>query len=162
MAAGHQAPTISLQRTRQMAAFTSAPKTPTRLVGYAASCGPVLSQRVGIVEAVALEVYNAPLRHGQLSGLAKCDGVPAREGRSIAMKRYTFRVFCTFEVQHTFGENEVQPDSDGDATDVEPTDDALQALGREFESYLAERYAVSAVEVSTDSDLMLGTLDESE
>ncbi len=61
-----------------------------------------------------------------------------------------------------FEENEVQPDPDGDGTDVEPTDDALQAYGRELESYLAEQYLVSGVEVSTDSDLMLGATDEPE
>ena len=80
----------------------------------------------------------------------------------MTVKKYTFRVFCTFEVQHTFGENEVEPDPDGDDTDVEPTDDALQAYGRELESYLAEHYSVSDVEVSTDSDLMLGVIEEPE
>ena len=77
-------------------------------------------------------------------------------------KKYTFTVCCTFNVQFTFDESEVEPDPGGDETDVEPKDEALETLEREIESYLSEQYGVFDFDASTDSGLLLGVAEEPE
>jgi hypothetical protein len=75
-------------------------------------------------------------------------------------KKYTFQIYCTFKMQYTFTGDEVQQDPDGDATDLEPKDEALNALQRELEEYLAENYPVSQVDASADSSAFLGMDEE--
>ena len=78
----------------------------------------------------------------------------------MTKKKYTFSVSCTFTMQHTFDESEIEPDPDGDETAVEPTDRALLALARELEEALLEAYVVSDLDASSDSDMLLGIADE--
>ena len=75
-------------------------------------------------------------------------------------KHYTFTILVTFEMQNTFTGDEVESAiGDGDPDGFEPTDEALIALGEEFQEYLGQNYSVEKVDVSTDSDLLLGIND---
>ena len=76
------------------------------------------------------------------------------------MKLYTFCVCCTLELHVTFPEDEVEPDCDGDDDDVEPTAAALEALKARINQYLQQEHSVHNLEVSTDSDLLLGCDDD--
>lgn len=77
------------------------------------------------------------------------------------MKLYTFGVYCTLELQVTFPEDQVEPDCDGDEGDVEPTAAALEALKARLEQCLEQQDSCfHDLEVSTDSDLLLGCHDD--
>lgn len=73
----------------------------------------------------------------------------------MSLTHYTFKVFCTFEMQYTFTESEVERDSDGGEYAVEPTDAAIEALEAEVLEYVSQNYPVESLEVSTDSDLIM-------
>ena len=73
----------------------------------------------------------------------------------MSEKHYTFKVFCTFEMQYTFTASEVERDPDGGEYAVEPTEAAIEALEVEVLGYVSQHYPVAAVEVSTDSDLIM-------
>jgi len=73
------------------------------------------------------------------------------------MKTYTYRVICSFTVQHSFTESEVEQDPGGHASDVVPTDEALSALREELEAALVEDHAVSCFDIHAESDDLLGT-----
>ena len=65
----------------------------------------------------------------------------SREGRPQTLAiapctLYRFRLGCTFEVQFSFDESEVETDPEGDETDVEPTGAALVALNKELTEWL--------------------------
>ena len=75
-------------------------------------------------------------------------------------KSYIFRVHCTFTMQYTFNEDEVQRDPGGDETDFEPKDEALEALEREMEQHLSGIYSVSDVDASADSNSLLAIEEE--
>lgn len=66
-------------------------------------------------------------------------------------KNYTFHVYCSFRLQYTFTEHEVERDPGGDETDFEPTDEALETLEGELQEYLGENYVVYDIDVSADS-----------
>jgi hypothetical protein len=78
----------------------------------------------------------------------------------MTQKRYTFSVVCSFTMQHTFDESEIEPDPGGNESDVEPTDRALLALACELEELLSTHYSVFDVDASSDSDSLLGTVDD--
>jgi len=78
----------------------------------------------------------------------------------MTQKRYTFNVTCSFTMQHTCDESEIEPDPGGNETDVEPTDRALLALARGLEELLSTHYPVSDVDASSDSEMLLGTADD--
>ena len=77
------------------------------------------------------------------------------------MKHYTFNVVCSFNMQFTFTENEVQPDSDGSESDIEPSDSALTNLEQNLKDFLSQHYCVANVEVYADSDALLGIENDS-
>jgi hypothetical protein len=70
-------------------------------------------------------------------------------GASPDREKFTFKVHCTFELQHAFARADV--DDDGDSADpcFEPTDSALYALAEEVSSSLV---CCSAKNVETFSD----------
>lgn len=74
-------------------------------------------------------------------------------------RRYTFHVYCTFRTQYTFMGHEVERDPDSGEGSFEPTDAALKAVESALTEYLGNNYAVDRLEVSTDSDLLLGIAD---
>jgi len=73
-------------------------------------------------------------------------------------RSYTFKVNCSFQIQYTFSEGEVQHDPDGNEEDFEPTNAALATLEQELEEHLLELYMVEDVDVnvSADSNSLLG------
>lgn len=74
---------------------------------------------------------------------------------------YTFNVQCSFDVQYTFNESEIESDPDGEEGSVRPTEAALQALEGELYNALHQNHAVDKVMAWADSDSAIGTsLDE--
>ena len=49
-----------------------------------------------------------------------------------AKKLYTFNVGCSFELQYTFTESQVEPDHESDEGAVEPTSEAIRELEKEL------------------------------
>jgi hypothetical protein len=82
-------------------------------------------------------------------------------GDNMAAKHYVFEVYCSFKMQYTFSEQEVQRDCGGDETDFEPTDKALEALQRELEEHLSSDYGCMDVHASADSDSLLAVEEDS-
>lgn len=78
------------------------------------------------------------------------------------MKHYTFKVVCSFTMQYTFTDEEVQQDAGGNDGDVEPTDEAQRQLENDLTECLGQNYALNGnVEVDADSDDLLGVLEDS-
>jgi len=85
--------------------------------------------------------------------LAERDDVSSKE----RARDYTFRVLIEGEMQFTFNGLEVQTAAgEGDPSGFEPTDKALADLQHEVLEHLGLNYAVTKLELSTDSDLLLG------
>jgi hypothetical protein len=76
--------------------------------------------------------------------------------RKKTARLYTFYVSCSFRMQFTFTDKDVQPEPGGTKRDFEPTDEALRALEQELAEHLGQNYAVSDVEVDADSDSLIG------
>jgi hypothetical protein len=77
------------------------------------------------------------------------------------VKHYTFNLTCSFTMQCTFTEQQVQQDADGGDGDVEPTDAALLQLEAEMKEYLQQVYLVAdKVEIFADSEDLLGDDDD--
>lgn len=76
------------------------------------------------------------------------------------MKTYTYRVVCSFALQHSFTESEVENDSDSGESDVLPTDAALSALKEELQATLNHNYAISSFDIHAESDDLLGIYDD--
>ncbi len=64
---------------------------------------------------------------------------------------YTFKVFCSFEMEYTFAEDEVERDLNVRPEDADPTDAALLALASELEEHLSQLYPVISIAASADS-----------
>jgi hypothetical protein len=73
---------------------------------------------------------------------------------------YTFNVQCSFDVQYTFKESEVEPDPEGEEGAVQPTEVALRVLEGDLLAALHYNYAVDEVQASADSDRALGTFSD--
>jgi len=79
----------------------------------------------------------------------------------MAKKHFTYNVACSFNMQFTFPESDVEQSDEGGEGDVSPTDSALEALGKEIEECLGERFGgVANVEVCADFDDLLGVDDD--
>lgn len=74
------------------------------------------------------------------------------------MKSYTFRVSGSFVVQYTFTEVEVSEAKGGAGERVIPDASALHALEEEIRSALGDDYAIESVELSVDSEDLLGVV----
>jgi len=75
-------------------------------------------------------------------------------------KLYTYTVTCSFNVQYTFGEDEVEQAVEGGEGDLDPTESALEALGAEIRSCLEEQFSITKVEAWADFDGLLGVIEE--
>ena len=73
------------------------------------------------------------------------------------MKTYTFRLLCSFEMQYSFTESEVGPDTEGGESDVVPTEAVLAALIEEMQATICQHITSFAIHV--ESDDLLGTED---
>ena len=68
-------------------------------------------------------------------------------------RSFTFTVVCSFSMQYTFSEDEVQPDTGGGDGDFEPTDDALLRLEKNIEQELEGIWGgIEDVDASADSE----------
>jgi hypothetical protein len=75
----------------------------------------------------------------------------------MAKKHFTYTVACSFEMQFTFSESEVEQSDEGAEGNMSPTDAALEALCHEIEEHLDEHFgAVKNVEAWADFDDLLG------
>jgi hypothetical protein len=71
-------------------------------------------------------------------------------------KSYTYSVTCSFTLQYTFTQDEVEQAEEGGEGDLDPTADALEKLAAEIGDCLAEQFTVSEVEAWADFDGLLG------
>jgi hypothetical protein len=80
----------------------------------------------------------------------------AKSGKPI----YTHLVTCSFRLQYSFGESEVEQDPEGAAGDLQPTDKALRVLEKDLTETLRQDYCVTDLQVEAESDQLLGTVKE--
>ncbi|MEP7282789.1 MAG: hypothetical protein ABI696_12485 [Rubrivivax sp.] len=69
---------------------------------------------------------------------------------------YTYNVTCSFTVQYTFTENEVEQAVEGGEGDLDPTSVALAEMAAEVRDCLADRFGIVEVEAWADFDELLG------
>ena len=69
---------------------------------------------------------------------------------------YTFTVMCSFNIQYTFTESEVEQDSGGDVGEFQPTDKALRNLEKELNKKIGQHYPVTQLSADAESDQFLG------
>jgi hypothetical protein len=75
-------------------------------------------------------------------------------------KIYTYDVMCSFSLQYSFTESEVEPDPEGGKGDFIPTDEAIHNLEKELTEAIGFNYCVSNFQVDVESDQLLGTSEE--
>jgi hypothetical protein len=80
----------------------------------------------------------------------------------VAEKYYTYMILCSFKIQYTFTEKEVEQAEEGGEGDLDPTEDALMDLERTIKDCLDPDWAVSDVEAWTDFDELLGVIEDDE
>ena len=80
----------------------------------------------------------------------------AKSGKPI----YTYLVTCSFRLQYSFGDSEVEQDPEGAAGDLQPTDKALRVLEKDLTETLRQDYCVTDLQVEAESDQLLGTVKE--
>jgi len=75
----------------------------------------------------------------------------------MAKKHFTYIVACSFKMQFTFTDSEVEQSDEGDGGDMSPTDAAMEALCKEIEECLGRHFGdVEKVEAWADFDDLLG------
>ena len=75
-------------------------------------------------------------------------------------KLYTYLVTMDVKMQFTFNEDEVEQAEEGGPVDIDPTQRALDALGKEIKDCLSNNYAVQSVEAWADFDELLGETED--
>lgn len=78
------------------------------------------------------------------------------------VNHYTFNVTCSFDMQFTFTERDVEQDSEGNTDDFVPTEEAMLQLEVELREHLEQKFGAANVEVYTDSDALLGVVDDAD
>jgi hypothetical protein len=81
---------------------------------------------------------------------------PAKSGKRI----YTYMVTCSFRLQYSFVESEVEQDPGGDEGELQPTDKALRVLEKDLTEILGQDYCVTDLQAKAESDQFLGTTEE--
>lgn len=71
-------------------------------------------------------------------------------------KLYTYNVLCSFKLQYTFTQDEVEQAEEGAEGDLDPKATALEQVAAEIREQLEENFAVSEVEAWADFDELLG------
>lgn len=75
----------------------------------------------------------------------------------MAKKHFSYSVGCSFNMQFTFTESEVEQSDEENEGDMSPTDHALGELRKEIEECLCEHFGgVDKIEVWADFDDLLG------
>ena len=76
----------------------------------------------------------------------------------MAKRHFTYLVTCSFNMQFTFTDSEVEQSDEGAEGDMSPTDAALEALAQEVANRLGEHFGgVEKIEACADFDDLLGT-----
>lgn len=84
-----------------------------------------------------------------------------RRKRAKPGKRtYTYMVTCSFRLQYSFVESEVEQDPEGAAGDIQPTNEALRVLEKDLSETLGQDYCVKELHAEAESDQLLGTIEE--
>jgi len=78
---------------------------------------------------------------------------------SSAKKIYTFRVQCSFELEYSFTEDEVERDPGGSEEDFNPKEDAILTLEKNLREALEANYHVTSLEAYAESDELIGISD---
>jgi hypothetical protein len=73
---------------------------------------------------------------------------------------YTYNVICSFNLQYSFTESEVEQDPGGDEGDFNPTDKAIRTLEKDLQETLGHNYAITKFEAYAESDELLGISDK--
>lgn len=69
---------------------------------------------------------------------------------------YTFTVMCSFNIEYTFNESEVEQDPGGDVGEFQPTDKALRNLEKDLNKVIGQHYPVTQLSADAESDQFLG------
>jgi hypothetical protein len=78
---------------------------------------------------------------------------PSKRKRRIQpQKTYTFNVKCSFALQFSLNQSEVEQDSEGGEGDVCPTSKALRSLEKEFTEALGAAFSIDTIEAYADFD----------
>jgi len=86
---------------------------------------------------------------------------PTKPKQSVKRKKtYTYDVMCSFNLQYSFTESEVEPDPEGGKGDFIPTDEAISNLEKKLTEAIGLNYCVSNLRVDAESDQLLGILEE--
>lgn len=73
-------------------------------------------------------------------------------------KIYTYNVICSFNVQYSFTESEVEPDPEGDKGDFIPTDEAIRNLEKVLTEAIGLNFSVTNLQADVESDQLLGII----
>ena len=68
-------------------------------------------------------------------------------------------MICSFNLQYSFTESEVEQDPGGDEGDFNPTDEAIQTLEKDLQKTLGDDYVITKFEAYVESDELLGISD---
>ncbi len=71
-------------------------------------------------------------------------------------KFYTYTVTCSFEMQYTFREDQIEQAEEGREGDLDPTEQALEEVADEIRKCLEQQWGVTNVEAWADFDCLLG------
>jgi hypothetical protein len=71
---------------------------------------------------------------------------------------YTYDVVCTFSLQYSFRESEVEQDPEGAEGDLQPREDALTALENELTEVIMQNYVVTEMTAEAESDNLIGVI----
>lgn len=75
----------------------------------------------------------------------------------MAKRHFTYMVACSFKMQFTFTDSEVEQSDEGAEGDMSPTDTALEALSQEIAECLGEHFGgIDKMEAYADFDDLLG------
>jgi len=83
-----------------------------------------------------------------------------RQQGALGKRYYTYSVLCSFNLQYTFTESQVESDLGSGAADLIPTDKALRNLAKELTKLLGSNYAISDLDVNAESDDLMGVAED--
>lgn len=79
----------------------------------------------------------------------------------MAKRHFTYMVACSFQMQFTFTDSEVEQSDEGAEGDMSPSEAALASLGQEIEECLGEQFGrVEKMEAWADFDDLLGVMED--
>jgi hypothetical protein len=84
---------------------------------------------------------------------------PTKPKQSMKRKKiYTYDVICSFNLQYSFTESEVEPDPEGGKSDFIPTDEAIRNLEKVLTEAIGFNFSVTNLQADVESDQLLGII----